>query len=176
MGRRAGNPVQKRKRSLRHVQSNPRQFVFTETELNASSCQWQVRCARVVEPHLAKTAISVASRRLRARELAVSIPAFIDSPLCDLLSRRHMRHARVNRLAILNIDSRCIVFLAIHRLGKGLKPQGRSGSCVSSFAIVLSFYLRTTRLEARHAQPRHSPRQFQGCREPLRRAPLPPRS
>ena len=40
--------------------------------------------------------------------------------------RRHMRHAGSNRLAILNIDTRGIVFLTIDRLGKGLNPQAKA--------------------------------------------------
>jgi len=39
------------------------------------------------------------------------------------LSRWQVRHTRVYRFAILNIDSRCIVFVSIHRSDNGLTSR-----------------------------------------------------
>jgi hypothetical protein len=58
-----------------------------------------------------------------------------------------MGHARVYRLARLNIDTRCIVFKAIDRFANWSLRKGRSGSRCLWIRHRVSPYFSTTRLE-----------------------------
>jgi hypothetical protein len=46
-----------------------------------------------------------------------------------LSRRRHMRHPRINGCAVLNINPRCVIFLAIKRFGKRFEPQRWPATC-----------------------------------------------
>jgi hypothetical protein len=63
------------------------------------------------------------------------------------LSRRHMGHAGVYRLARLDIDTRCIVFKAVDGLARWSFRKGRSGSRCLWIRHRVSPYFSTTRLE-----------------------------